>query len=174
MIQMGVSPWTVSVDRQMVEVTTSGPSWRESWKATDSNGHEHRYDRSGGWPPFPTLNEIIDEWHWCDGDEGYEHHDPHEQVDESHFECKICGDVVAPAMDPGGTPKSIAGPWSARIEGPRSDGAVISGSLTDIEFEAIKAAPDDLTAIQALVDAIPDDRIHTLRQSAGSRAARPR
>jgi hypothetical protein len=157
-MRISSSPWTVPVDVNEIDVTSRSATWRESWKATDSNGHEHAYDRSG-WPPFPTLNEIIDESHWCDGDEGFARHDPHEHVDASHFECKICGELVEPGTDPPFTPKSVAGTKRCTVEGPRSDGTVIVASLTEDEFDRIVAAGDDWDAVQAVVDAVPDDRI---------------
>lgn len=148
-------PWTVTLNREMIDVTLgrhSSPN--ECWRATDSQGHEHRWENG-----YPTLRRVVDESHWCDGHEGMYNHDPHEQVDESHYECLLCGEVVKPAMDPPGTPKFIPGAVTGTIEGPRSNGLVIRAWLTADEIDAIRSDPENADAMQALVDAIPDERI---------------
>lgn len=152
---VGSSPWKVTLEREMIDVTMGWHSTpNEFWRATDSNGHEHRYDKG-----YPTLRVVVDRSHWCDGHEGMYNHDPHEEVDESHYECLLCGEVVEPAMDPPGTPKSIPGRISGRIEGPRSDGRVISAWLNDDEIAVVRANPEDPDVLSSLVDGVPEERI---------------
>lgn len=68
-------------------MTTLGvPIPVETWTHTDSQGHEHRFDRLDG---YPTLEPVIDASWWVDG---------HEEVVVGHFECRLCREVVVPAV----------------------------------------------------------------------------
>lgn len=151
--------WTLSAEVDYIDVTSSHPSPREGWRMTDSNGHEHRYTRTG----FPTLRFVVDASHWCDGTEGFAWHDPHEIEDEWHYECAQCGEVIEPATDPPFTPKSVPGTVRHTLEGFRSDGSRVTMWLDSDEAERIRATPDDATAL-AILDGAPDERI-TLRES---------
>lgn len=145
--------WTLSAEVDYIDVTSSYPSWRESWRMTDSNGHEHRYA-----PGFPTLYEVVDASHWCDGTEGFALHDPHEHEDESHYECAQCGEVIEPDTESPIFAKSIPGAVSHTLEGFRSDGWRVTMRLDPDEAERIRATPDDATAL-AILDAAPVERI---------------
>jgi hypothetical protein len=157
-IRINRSPFHLSVDFEQIDVTVGHPTYSESWRAVDSNGHEHYYARG-----FPTLREVIDEQHWCDGTEGYALHEPHLVVDAVHFECLICDEVVSPGMDPAFTPKSIAGSRSGRLNGPRSDGLYVTAVLTEQEIDEMAADPSDETMLRVL-DAVPIERLVSIRQ----------
>lgn len=150
---MRTGAFTLSVDREMIDTTSGMPTWRESWRATDVNGHEHYYKHG-----FPTLRHVVDEKHWCDGNEGISPHDPHMHVDRSHFECLLCDVVVEPATDPPFTPKSIPGAWSATLAGPRSDGVLVEAWLLEDEWWQLAESWSDDAALRVL-DAVPDDRL---------------
>jgi hypothetical protein len=142
----------LTINQDWIDVTSSRPSSNEYWKFTDAAGHEHQYANG-----YPTLRLVVDAEHWCSGDEGWTPHDPHMQVDESHYECPECGEVIEPKMDPPYTPKSMPGLTSATLKGTRSDGTTIMAGPTPDEVEALLVADTD--EAQAIIDAIPDERI---------------
>lgn len=148
--------WSIDMRQDWIDVTSGLPTANEDWRGTDVNGHEHYYG-------YPTLDEVDDASHWCNGDEGIAHHDPHMHVDESHYECKVCRAVVEPAVDPPFTPKQIPGMATLTLTGLRSDGVEIVASLIQAELLTIQA---DRTTAQGIIDAIPDERIHQRRQRA--------
>lgn len=98
------------VKTDYIDVTSDRPTVDPNWRHTDSNGHEHYYDNG-----YPTLDYIIDERHWCDGREGLYNHDPHWAVDEDHFECLTCREMVKPGTLPAFTPQSIPGTRSMTV-----------------------------------------------------------
>ena len=151
--------YEVTLERDWIDVTSEFPSYNESWTFTDAAGHEHRYERG-----FPTLRHVIDAEHWCNGNEGWMHHDPHMHVDAAHFECVQCGETISPAMDPPFTPKKIPGLLSGQVSGMRSDGVKITAILSGDEFELFTGGelPAD-SVVRDLLDRMPEERI-TLRQ----------
>lgn len=160
MARLAYSPYTVEVNVDWLDVTSSLPTPNERWVYVDQSGHEHRYANG-----YPTLTVVVDAEHWCDGTEGFELHEPHMVVDESHYECSICDEVIEPQMDPPGTPKSIRGLTSATIEGPRSDGTIVLAALDPDEVEAFKANGQSLAWVQSLVDNIPAERVLSINSS---------
>lgn len=112
-----VGRWTVDVQQEWIDVTSSFPSPDPRWTYTDQAGHEHHYSNG-----YPTLRYVVDGSHWCDGTEGLYNHDPHLAVDEYHYECQQCGEVIEPRLVPGGYPQSIPGMISATLSGIRRDG----------------------------------------------------
>lgn len=147
--------WTLDVEQDWIDATCERDTLDPKWRGSDSSGHEHFYDHG-----YPTLDYIIDSSHWCDGTEGWALHDPHEYVDASHYECKICREVVEPGVIPGGTPQYVAGMRHATLRGIRSDGAEIVASLTSDEAQTLAASDD--TAAQVVIDAIPQERIMSM------------
>ena len=146
----------VRVTTNPIDVTSDQWTPNERWTYTDIQGHEHRYVHG-----YPTLDEVIDESHWCDGTEGIARHDPHEAVDAAHYECKLCREVIEPKLDPPSTVKSIPGRIEATGEGTTSDGRHIQFTLSKDEYEMVVdnyGTLDDV-AQQALIDAVPDERI---------------
>ena len=146
------SSWELNVDLNLIDVTSQFPSANEQWTFTDAQGHEHRYEYG-----YPTLDVVVDAEHWCDGTEGTAPHDPHMAVDESHYECKLCREVIVPAMDPPYTPKSIPGQMSATLRGMTSDGREVTMWLEPLEVDIIQQG-DDETA-QRYLDGAPRSRI---------------
>lgn len=63
-----------------------GPS--ESWRFTDSHGHEHYYDNG-----YPTLEQKEEEEYWCDFCDEF-------HSGKSYYVCKECGDKVYPSTKP--------------------------------------------------------------------------
>jgi hypothetical protein len=143
----------------VIDVTSDRPSYDTRWRATDSNGHEHRYDHG-----FPTLSYVVDERHWCDGTEGFMLHEPHWAVDADHYECELCGAVVEPGLLPAGYPQYIDGMKNVSLKGRRSDGIEVDVALYEAEFDTLAsaAASDDETAMDravlAMLDEMPSER----------------
>lgn len=151
--------WTLDVDVEQIPVSMGIETLDPRWQGMDSNGHEHRYDRDRH--EYPTLDFVIDAQHWCHGDEGTAPHDPHMLVDESHYECKLCREVVKPGMNPPGHVEYLCGPMSATLSGHRRDGVFIIAIATRIEVDAIAAGSeaerDEI--VQRILDNMPEDRI---------------
>lgn len=144
--------YSVSIEQEWIDVTSPYPTPNERWTFTDSNGHDHRYDHG-----YPTLTHVVDASHWCYGNEGIAPHDPHEAVDESHYECATCGEVVEPKMDPGYTPKRTPGIRRTTLNAYRSDGSEVVVVLLPDEVDVLRGNPDP-PVVSAMVDAMPFDR----------------
>lgn len=153
---MNGSGWNLSVNQDWINVTSEYPTPDERWRFTDSNGHEHHYDHG-----YPTLDLVIDREHWCLGNEGLYSHDEHMAVDESHFECKQCREIIEPSQHPGGWPQHIPGMRTATLKGRRSSGVTVEVLLVDDELEALTSATDDARSdlAQRLLNDVPDDRV---------------
>jgi hypothetical protein len=146
---------TLTITPQYIDVTSGHPSANEHWTHTDSAGHAHRYDRG-----YPTLDLVVDAEHWCEGDEGIAPHDSHMAVDEGHYECKLCREVIKPTMDPAGMPKSIIGEIEATLTGLTSSGVVVEMWLMPDEADRIAADP---AAVEDVLDNAPHERIISMR-----------
>jgi hypothetical protein len=111
--------WELETHTDVIE-TTMGWTYAPdtNWRTTDANGHEHRYNHG-----YPTLDFVVDASHWCDGSEGWAHHDPHEAIDESHYECKTCRLTIEPSLIPPGVRTFMPGLTTCTLSGYRSDGA---------------------------------------------------
>lgn len=146
----------LSIEQDWIDVTSGLPTPNEQWTYTDRQGHEHRYARG-----YPTLDLIIDASHWCDGHEGPWNHDPHEAIDESHYECRICRQVIEPTMDPPGTPKQIAGMRTMTLTVTDDNGFTTVAYLLPEEAEALFAVAEEgrRHAAVLLVAAVPPERI---------------
>lgn len=147
------STWELQGDVEWIDVTSGLPTPKEDWRFKDRNGHEHHYDHG-----YPTLELVVDESHWCLGNEGLGAHDPHEAVDESHYECLICRVTVKPKMDPPGTPRSVRGLTTWTLRGYRSDGVWVAAHLIGDEVRRLSDDEDNSVAA-AILDAVPPERI---------------
>jgi hypothetical protein len=127
-----------------------------SWRYTDKQGHEHRYEHG-----YPTLVEVTDETETCEWGElcyldDEPDHEPHEVVTKSHYECRICGQTIRPGTVPPGVVQHIAGSTTATL---KVDGA--SALLTQAEADELRSewGKDGLEAhARRLFDSIPDER----------------
>ena len=135
---IGSGAYSLNIERDVIEVTSERESLDVTWRYVDSQGHEHRY-ASG----LPTLNHIVDERHWCDGTEGRGNHDPHWHIDESHYECTECGEVVAPGTVPPFTRQFIPGSITATLGGPSGPGERVEVWLTAEECQDMLSSGDD-------------------------------
>lgn len=131
------SHWSLSVDQRGEWVTMGIETADDKWRFTDAHGHEHYYDHG-----YPTLDYIIDAEHSCDGSEGWAHHDPHMVVDESHFECLTCREVIEPATHGPDHRVFIPGLIDVVLTGVRSDGMSVELWLTQDEYEAFAGDPE--------------------------------
>lgn len=149
----------VTLDVRQDYTTVRSENWSvdPSWKFTDSNGHNHWYDRG-----YVTLTEVTDASHWCDGDEGWQRHDPHLHIDESHYECSQCGEVIEPRLLPPGIDQNIPGLKHATLTGTRTDGVWVSMWLKD---EAEMEACRDPEQAQRTLDEAQPERIMEYRFS---------
>jgi hypothetical protein len=148
--------WNLEMNQEWIDTTCGIDTLDPKWRGVDSNGHEHHYEHG-----YPTLDLVIEASHWCDGDEGIYNHDPHEQIDASHYECLICREVVEPGIIPAFTPQQMPGMRSYRITGFRSDGAQVEAWLTEDDVAVIRAGHSE-AAVTAFIDALPEDRIYTV------------
>jgi hypothetical protein len=147
------STFNLSMTRDMIDVTSDRPSSDPNWRYTDRNGHEHRYDHG-----YPTLDLVVDAEHWCDGNEGYARHDPHMHVDEAHYECLICREVVKPGKLPPSYPQAIPGMINCEVGGYRSDGAFVCARILKDEYEMLRTGPS-ANIVAAFLDQLPAERI---------------
>ncbi len=158
------TPWSVETNTEWIDATSGYESPDESWRFTDANGHDHHYE-SG----YPTLDFVVDEQHWCDGSEGLFNHDGHMAIDKAHYECKECGVVVEPRMDPPFTPKKIRGMITVTVEGMRSDGATVAFRATEAEAAQMSGLFGDEEALDALmrelIEGLPMERFHSFNWS---------
>jgi hypothetical protein len=148
------SRWSIDIDHDVIDVTCGIPTPNEGWTYTDRQGHEHRYEHG-----YPTLELVVDASHWCMGNEGLYAHDPHEAVDESHYECRICRETIQPKVDPPGTPEFVRGLSTAILNGNRSDGSRLVRYVSEADARAILEADDADAAALALLDADPGDML---------------
>lgn len=146
--------WNVDIQQDWIDVTSERESSDPHWRATDSSGHEHHY-ASG----YPTLEFVIDASHWCDGNEGYARHDPHEHIDEAHYECRICREVVEPGTLPPYYPQQIAGLRRATGTARLDDGREVTVALIDSEIDAIRQSADDEQRIIDVFASVPAERV---------------
>lgn len=150
--------WTLEVEHDLIDVSTDYPTPDERWRYTDDAGHEHHYDHG-----YPTLELVVDEEHWCDGNEGFMPHDPHQHIDAAHYECRECRQVIKPREHVGGIVRQMeAGPMRAWLSGPRPEGVQATVRLTDDEFEELRASAfagdesaRDTVALRILSEAPP-------------------
>lgn len=96
----------LEVDREMIEISTGLPQPSKTWKATDSQGHEHAY--ADGPDHYPTLRPEYREF-WCP--------DCHEEHEESWLVCRICGEQVTPGTYVDTTPQYLPGRTSYLLNG---------------------------------------------------------
>lgn len=147
--------WSLTITQDMLPITSDYPMTDDNWRYTDLAGHEHRGDALSA-----TTTTVVDEKHWCDGNEGWTHHDPHMHVDRSHLECAECGEHITPGMLPLGSTKYLSGQSDTMFRGMKFQGPVTTKFLawvTEEEIEFIKANGQDDNAMIKFMDSIPQD-----------------
>lgn len=128
--------WALELQQTLITYETDHPDADPHWRHTDGAGHPHHYERAG--EPYPTLRYVIDAEHWCDGvSEGWEEHDPHMHVDESHYECLICGEHIKPGQRPPGH-RSIPGTTSVELTGPLGYETVTCVAVDQETYEGLR------------------------------------
>lgn len=150
--------WRLDATREVEWVTNDGPTADESWRFTDARGHEHAY------PYKPTLEFVVDRSHWCDGTEGLYNHDPHEAIDEGHYECRECRERIEPRSHPPGymtaIPRALHGTLTWRVDRSTTCKYLIGegpvGELFGIFARTNQDSARD-TAVRLYVDAHRDD-----------------
>jgi len=116
-IEMALPEGVLLIERTLQEITWEDAA-DEHWRFTDVNGHEHAFAKQSAegevWRKgkrrkdrlthYPTLRLIIDRRWTC-----YEEHgiglsapEPH-TVEETHYECRECGERIEPGHGPGST-----------------------------------------------------------------------
>ena len=91
-----VGPWgELRIEQDVIEVSVMvepDPDWRY----TDQQGHKHAYV-PGEEDHYPTLVTVLEEPYWCP--------DCHDEHQDSHHECVICGEEIVPGsrVPPGPT-----------------------------------------------------------------------
>jgi hypothetical protein len=74
-------------ETERIDVTSALPRPDKKWTYTDRHGHEHRWDDG-----YPTLVVVTEEPYWCP--------DCHDEHTDSHYECPLCGEEIAPGLVP--------------------------------------------------------------------------
>lgn len=85
-------PATLHTFQDMERVYSSFPEPDPNWTTTDTQGHEHYYDRG-----YPTLEWVVAETYWCGM--------CRDQHEEWEYRCRKCGEPVRPETrmpDPSG------------------------------------------------------------------------
>lgn len=101
----------------MINTTCQFDTIDSRWKGTCENGHA---------VTFKSLERVVDHRTWCDGEDGWYHHDPH-WLEDSHYECPECEARVVPGIIRGGTPQFIPGMKSFTLDGePITEGVAIA------------------------------------------------
>jgi len=65
-----------------------------NWRYTDTRGHHHYCDYDAP-DHYPTLREVTDQTWWCD--------DCRDEHEDTHLECRQCGEHITPGMTGPGT-----------------------------------------------------------------------
>lgn len=129
----------LEVEQEWIDITSGNESIDITWRQVDKLGHEHYYQDG----QYPTLDFVIDQEHWCDGSEGWERHDPHQVIDEYHYLCKQCGEVVKPGVWPPYHPQKIKGNVSYWLSGQDDKGANIERMwIRPEEYEGMFSTPN--------------------------------
>lgn len=79
-------------------IATSLVAPRKSWRFTDAAGHVHRWRE--GPDAYPTLTPVGDGLYWCE--------DCRDEHEDSHLECRWCGERITP---------EVTGPVTEQIPG---------------------------------------------------------
>jgi hypothetical protein len=158
-IVLGGNNWTLDIELEAELVTSDTYTADPNWKHTDAEGHEHQYETA-----YSTLLRIIDKQHWCEGNEGLSPHDPHWQVDEHHYVCKQCAEVIEPRLLHPGTavmiPLRVKGVLEGRRSGMRT--CLVRVYLNELECRQVALAENQDVAAQTLLDNIPLSRFHSI------------
>lgn len=144
------STFNLEIRQDMIDITMGHDTIDSAWSMTCQCG-KHITTRS--------MVEVVDASHWCDGNEGFMHHDPHLHVDQSHYECPNCQAVVTPGIIPAFTPRSMPGMRYATLTAMTTDGVTFTAELRDDEFEQAKAMAKAVDKDrQEWIDAFPCSR----------------
>lgn len=79
--------------QQMTEVHYESDLDR-NWTYTDTAGHRHHCDYHAP-DHYPTLRVVVDRTYWCE--------DCHDEHEDSHLECRQCGETIRPGHTGPGT-----------------------------------------------------------------------
>lgn len=98
----------LTIDREVIEVTSISSQPDPKWRFIDAAGHRHRYNTSKN--PYPTLRDIT-ETYWCPDCRD-------EHTDLIRRECIWCKEVIVPGEKPPSPfPEYIPGPTTYRLNG---------------------------------------------------------
>jgi hypothetical protein len=125
--------YDVIVNTEYITIPINDRVPDKNWTYIDLQGHHHMYFEIGD--HYPTLKYVIDKEIYCDG---WDDHDPHQQIEESHYECRECSEVIEP-----GTvwknEETIPGMTSTTLK--VDDGKIkVEAILTEDQLEQIKMA----------------------------------
>lgn len=96
----------LTIDREVIEVTSISSQPDTKWRFTDSTGHQHYY-RKG---KYPTLRDIT-QTYWCPDCRD-------EHTDLLWRECRWCKERIVPGeKSPSPFPEYIPGPTTFRLNG---------------------------------------------------------
>lgn len=139
---------TLTIETDMIDVTTGLPGPDKAWRFTDANGHEHYWSADAY---YPTLKVVVDRVWWCS--------DCNDEHEDDHLECKLCGEVIVPGtVGPSPFRTFAPGPRSAFLNGEpispeRADDLIgqareaAAEALREKAAAALRAIPaDDLRA----------------------------
>lgn len=78
-----------------------------NWRFTDAAGHVHHCEYAAP-DHYPTLITVLDASWWCE--------DCHDEHDDTHLECRQCGQEIQPGMTGPGI-RYIAGLTTYTLDG---------------------------------------------------------
>lgn len=73
------------IETEPIEITSLGSQPDKNWRYTDKAGHRHHWEDG-----YPTLTTVVEPPYWCE--------DCHDEHQDSHFECSLCGERIAPGV----------------------------------------------------------------------------
>lgn len=114
--------FSIDINQQMIEVTSSMPRPDPLWCYIDAQSHEHRWSTV-----HETFDWVVDEPDWMD-DEGEEY------PGDGHYACTRCGALVVPGLlGPSLTHEYMPGLMTVTVH--FSDGVV--ADITPQQLEAV-------------------------------------
>ena len=147
-LEFEVAGGILRIERNLTEVNMVSRVADETWRATDSNGHEHAYSAertdAGHGSHYPTLAYVPGPSYYC-GECG----DEHEDYAVSHYECRACGEHVQPGSREPRNPEAM----------------VLTGQAAYLNGELITRERAEELLSAAMTEQAGDGAVHEVRLS---------
>jgi hypothetical protein len=96
------------------------------WRFTDAAGHRHHCEYEAA-DHYPTLRRVTDRVYWCEG--------CCDEHDDSHLECRQCGEHVVPGITGPGV-MHIWGPVTYYLDGEPVSAEQAEAFIAQLPFRA--------------------------------------